>query len=133
ADSGNNRIRKISGGTVSTLAGSNTVGYADGPVASALFAIPYGVAVDGSGAVYVADAGSNTIRKISGGTVTAIAGSLGGGLFDGTGAAGLFTTPNGLAVDGSGNVYVSDTGNGLLRRIDADGNVTALASSGRCS
>jgi sugar lactone lactonase YvrE len=131
ADTRNNRIRKIdSGGNVTTLAGSGTEGNADGQGTGASFYYPSGVAVDGSGNVYVTT--SNRIRKIDvGGNVTTLAGSAtGGGFADGQGTAARFGYLNGVAVDGNGNVYVADTSNYKIRKIDVGGNVTTLAGSG---
>jgi sugar lactone lactonase YvrE len=123
ADSINNVIRKISGGVVSTFAGTGVAGSADGPAATATFNNPGAVAVDGSGNVYVADTLNSTIRKItiSGGvaTVSTYAGTANanGGFTDGTGTAASFSFPEDLAVDANGNVYVADTGNLAVRYI----------------
>jgi sugar lactone lactonase YvrE len=127
ADSWNNTIRKItSSGVVTTLAGS-----ADGTGDAARFATPRGVAVDGAGNVFVADLFNNTIRKItSSGVVTTLAGSAGSsGSADGTGAAARFSYPNGVAVDGAGNVFVADSDNNTIRKITSSGVVTTLAGS----
>ena len=114
ADQGNNRIRRISplGGYVGTLAGNGGGGYADGFYTDASFNNPIGVAVDGSGNVYVADQGNNRIRKITPvGVVSTLAGSGTQGGINGTGASAQFNGPSGVAVDGSGTVYVADFGN----------------------
>lgn len=112
ADSGNNTIRKItSGGVVTTIAGKPGVaGSADGTGSAALFNSPRGVAVDTSGNIYVADSGNCSIRKItSAGVVTTLAGSPGSYASQpGTGAGALFDVPVGIAVDASGNLYVSE-------------------------
>ena len=119
ADSGNSTIRKITpAGVVTTLAGTAAVcslqacssGSADGTGAAAGFNLPESVAVDGAGNVFVADYGNHTIRKItSAGVVTTFAGTAGSyGSADGTGAAARFNYPAGVAVDGSGNVFVAD-------------------------
>ena len=133
ADSGNSTIRKITpGGVVTTLAGTpGQSGYADGSGATAQFANPQGVAVDGAGNVYVADSNSHTIRKITGsGVVTTLAGNGGiGGSADGTGNAARFYYPCGVAVDGTGNVYVGDTNNYTVRKITPAGVVTTLAGA----
>src|SRR5207249_253597 len=115
ADYLNNTIRKVTpGGVVTTLAGlAGTGGSADGTGTAARFNDPYGVAVDGSGNVYVADSDNNVIRKITpAGLVTTLAGLAGSyGSSDGTGSAARFNSPYGVAVDGLGNVYVADTEN----------------------
>jgi prepilin-type N-terminal cleavage/methylation domain-containing protein len=132
ADTNNHRIRKItSGGVVTTLAGSGAFGFADGSGASAQFRFPQGIAVDTSGTAYVADSNNHRIRKItSGGVVTTLAGSGTLGFADGPGASAQFSYPNGVAVDTSGNVYIGDSGNHRIRKIDSSGIVSTLAGSG---
>ncbi|MDO6430043.1 hypothetical protein Q4E93_05575 [Flavitalea sp. BT771] len=127
ADGGNNRVRKISpAGVVSTLAG-------DGGVS--IFYQPLGVTVDAAGNVYVADSYNNRICKITpGGTVSTLAGSATGGAgsagyTDGTGTAARFWTPNGVVIDASGNVYVTDASNYVIRKISPAGVVSTLAGS----
>ena len=118
---------------VSTLAGSNGAGFADGTGAAAQFYNPYGVACDASGNVYVADQNNNRIRKIvaATGAVSTLAGTGTGGFANGTGAAALFYSPTGVACDGSGNVYVADQYNQRIRKIvAATGAVSTLAGSG---
>jgi len=133
ANTSNNTIRKITpAGVVTTLAGSAGLsGSADGTVAAALFNEPWGVAVDGAGNVFVADSGNNTIRKITpSGAVTTLAGTAGSsGSADGTGAAARFYGPSGVAVDGSGNVFVADSQNCTIRKIAPSGVVTTLAGT----
>lgn len=128
-----NTIRKVSAaGVVTTFAGMpNKAGSADGTGAAASFNSPIGVAVDGSGNVYVADSLNNTIRKITpAGLVTTVAGRAGVvGASDGSALNALFNTPAGVAVDGAGNLYVSDTGNQTIRKISNSGIVTTLAGS----
>jgi sugar lactone lactonase YvrE len=120
---------------VTTLAGSGLPGptnggFANGTGTSARFNIPQGVAVDSSGNVYVADALNNLIRKITpAGVVSTFAGSGSRGSMNGTGTAASFAFPTGIALDSSGNFYVVDTGNYLIRKITADGVVTTLAGS----
>jgi len=112
-------IRKIDNtGNVSTLAGDGTRGYADGRATSAKFSYLSKIAVDGAGNVYVADAGNNRIRKIdSTGNVSTLAGSGTEGYADGYGISAQFKWPNGVVVDGVGNVYVVDRGNNRIRKI----------------
>lgn len=134
SDSGNNKIRKITpDGTVSTLAGTGAVGAADGVAASATFNFPDGIAVDSGGAIYVVDNGNHKLRKIAGGTVSTLAGSGSAGSANGTGAAASFNFPVGVAVDGSGNIYVADTSNHTIRKVDALGSVTTLAGTALAS
>ncbi|HOX58099.1 MAG TPA: NHL repeat-containing protein [Candidatus Paceibacterota bacterium] len=131
ADTINHTIRKVtSAGAVTTLAGSaGNAGTNDGTGSAARFWYPSGVAVDGTGNVYVADQGSHTIRRItSGGAVSTLAG-LGGnsGTNDGTGSAARFSSPSGVAVDGAGTVYVADYFNHTIRQVTSAGIVTTLA------
>src|SRR6266850_364237 len=113
-----------------TLAGSaGQTGSSDGTGSAALFHYPYGVAVDSSGNVYVADSGNSTIRKITpAGVVSALAGPAGqSGSVDGSGSAARFNSPFSVAVDGSGNVYVGDCLNSTIRKIAPAGVVSTLA------
>src|SRR5207248_1570929 len=117
--------------TVSTLAGSGTLGFADGTGSAAQFREPFGVAVDAAGNVYVADGDNHSIRKVTaGGVVTTLAGSGTFDFADGTGAAAQFHDARGVAVDAAGNVYVAEYGNQRLRKVAAAGVVTTLAGSG---
>lgn len=131
ADTNNNQIRKISStGVVSTLAGSGSVGSANGTGTAASFNLPRSVAVDASGNIFVADTGNSLIRMISAaGVVTTFAGSGTAGGTNGTGTAASFYTPYGIAVDSIGNVYVADTGSSLIRKITSAGVVSTLAGT----
>ena len=135
-------LRKVTqAGVVTTLAGMDGfAGTNDGTGSAARFFAPAGVAVDGSGNVYVADAYNSAIRKVTPvGTnwvVTTLAGlpqysqfngSPIGGSADGTGSAARFNYPSGVAVDTNGNVYVADANNQTIRKVTAAGVVTTLA------
>lgn len=124
-----NTIRKVTAdGRVTTFAGAaNQAGSADGAGAEARFKSPSDVTVDQSGNLYVTDSGNHTIRKItSDGLVTTLAGSAGlSGSADGTGGTARFLSPEGIAVDASGNVYVSS--NQTIRKITSAGVVTTFA------
>jgi hypothetical protein len=131
ADTYNHTIRKItSTGAVSTVAGqAGSSGSADGTGSNARFNYPSGVAVDSSGNLYVADTNNFTIRKITpAGAVSTVAGLAGiSGISDGDGSAARFSSPEGVTVDGSGNLYVADTDNHTIRKITPAGAVTTLA------
>lgn len=118
-------------GKVTPLAGNATPGYADGLGAAAQFDTPGGIAVDGSGNMYVADVFNNRIRKITpDGNVSTFAGDGNSGHLNGTGTAAEFYAPQGLAVDGNGNVYVADYGNNMIRKITPAGEVSDFAGNG---
>jgi sugar lactone lactonase YvrE len=113
---------------VTTLAGTGVMGSVNGPGISASFSNMMGIAVDEKRNVYVADSRNNLIRKISAdGMVTTVAGNGIAGSRDGKGDSASFFYPEGIAVDRKGNLYVADTHNGLIRKIDPDGFVTTLA------
>ena len=128
ADAFNHRIRKVdASGIIDTIAGTGERGFGGdgGPATSALLAFPQGVATDGAGNLYIADAGNNRIRKVdSTGTITTIAGTGGIG-FDGRGFGGdggsatsaLLASPGGVALDSAGNLYIADTGNHRIRKL----------------
>jgi hypothetical protein len=131
-DQGNHRVRKITpDGTVSTLAGSGSGGCADGAGAAAQFNRPIGVAVDGEGSIIIADYGNNRVRKLTpDGIVSTLAGSGSEGFADGAGTAAQFSHPIGVAVDGEGNIIITDFFNHRVRKITPDGTVSTLAGSG---
>jgi hypothetical protein len=130
ADTYNHTIRKITPATVvTTLAGAAGMsGSTDGAGAAARFNYPQGVAADSAGNVYVADTNNDIIRKITpAGLVTTLAGMAGvPGSTDGTGAVARFNGPQGVATDGAGNLYVSDTGNSTIRKITPAGLVATV-------
>ncbi len=132
ADSYNNLIRKITpAGNVTTLAGQTTAGFSDANGTSAQFNAPQALAVDSAKNVYVADSNNNVIRKITpAGNVTTLAGSAPfAGIADGTGAGARFNYPAGIAVDPSGNLYVTDTNSHSIRKVTPAGVVTTIAGS----
>jgi len=132
ADSYNNRIRMISAaGIVSTVAGNGTLGLTDGPAAIAQFQVPYGVAVDAQGNIYVADTYNNAVRKITpAGVVSTLAGNGQAGYIDGAGATAQFNYITGITIDSKGNLYVVDNGNNRIRLITPAGVVSTVAGSG---
>ncbi len=118
-------------GLVSTFAGSGEIGSADGSSSSASFSKPFGIAINASGNVYVADYWGNKIRKISAiGSVSTLAGSDMPGSVDGNGSSASFNAPKGIALDAAGNVYVADTYNNKIRKISPAGSVSTFAGSG---
>ena len=121
---------------VSTIAGLPTqAGYAGdyGPALSAQFSGPIAVAVDGKGNYYVADYLNNLVRKVdTNGVITSFAGSGTIG-YSGDGGPALgaqLSTVHGLAADAAGNVYISDTANAVIRKVDTNGIITTFAGSG---
>jgi sugar lactone lactonase YvrE len=130
----NYRIRKVSSGTITTIAGNGTFFYLGdgGAPASAGLNAPGGVAVDASGNVYISDTSNNRVRKVAGGTIATLAGNgtLG---YSGDGAAAIgaqLDNPHGVAVDSSGDVYVADQDNDRIRMIVPGGTITTVAGNG---
>jgi len=133
ADWANNVIRKITAaGKVILFAGSiGNAGSKDGSGSSATFFLPWGIAVDSSGNVYVSDFNNNMIRKINpDGVVKTIAGKKKKGSNDGKDTSASFFHPAGIAVDKQNNIYVADMGNNKIRKITPDGFVRTLAGNG---
>ncbi|TAE31352.1 MAG: hypothetical protein EAZ92_02995, partial [Candidatus Kapaibacterium sp.] len=129
-----NVVRKvnIATGTVTTFAGSGVAGFANGTGTAAQFTQPIGIVSDGTN-LFVAEKGNHVIRKIviATGVVTTFAGSVGSpGFANGTGLAAQFNIPCGLAIDGSGTMYLADAMNHRIRVITPGGVVTTLAGSG---
>lgn len=133
SDAAANTIRKITpGGVVSTLAGrAATPGSADGTGSDARFSVPYAIAVDSTGVLFVVDHGNHAIRRISSeGTVTTLAGTAGSaGYVDGNGSNARFKFPSGIAAGRDGIVYVADTDNQVIRAIASNGEVTTIGGS----
>ena len=133
ADNEVNRIRKVSNGVITTVAGNGSWGFSgdNGPATSAQLSSPTGVAVDSVGDVYIADHSSGRIRKVSNGVITTVAGnglmSSGGDNGPATSAGLLF--PSGVAVDAAGNLYIADGGNNRVRKV-TNGVITTVAGNG---
>ena len=148
ADTQNNCIRKVdTSGVITTIAGNGTEGYSGdgGQATSAELALPYGVAVDAAGNLYIADTMNNVIRKVdSNGIITTISGNgyqqYGGGyqVFNNGGYSGdggpaksaEMDDPEAVAVDASGNLYIADTCNLRIRKMDTKGVITTVAGNG---
>ena len=135
-DTGNHRIRRVDpSGTVTTIAGTGESGSRGdgGPAILAALNGPEGVALDSAGNLYIADTGNHRIRRVDpSGTVTTIAGT---GEYDfikddGPAVAAWLDSPSGVAVDDAGNLYIADTCNHRIRRVDPSGAITTVAGSG---
>jgi uncharacterized protein (TIGR03437 family) len=135
ADTVNQRIRMISGHTITTFAGTGTIGYTGDKAAAtaATFSLPGGLAIDSTGNLYIADTGNNVVRKISGGNITTVAGDHGqSGYFGGDGGpatAANFAGPTAIAFDSAGNYYIADNGNSRIRKVDTSGIITTFVGS----
>jgi uncharacterized protein (TIGR03437 family) len=139
ADTNNHRVREISGGNITTIAGNGTAGYGgDGAAAtSALLNTPSGVAIDSSGNVFISDTANNVIRKVTtDGKISTFAGNqglgpgYGGDNGSATSAGAQFNKPLGIALDPSGNLYVADSGNNAIRKIKSDGSLLTSVIAG---
>ncbi len=133
ADRNNHRIRKVdAAGVISTVAGDGTYGFGGdgGPAVAAQLDTPYGVAVDGAGNLYIADRLNHRIRKVdSAGAISTVAG--GGPIGDGGAAvAAQLYSPRGVAPDGAGNLYIADSFNNRIRKVDAAGVISTVAGAG---
>ena len=134
-DSGNGRIRKVdSSGIISTVAGGGK-GLGDGgPATGAALGNPVGLAIDPAGNIYVAEVDNNRVRKIStSGTITTVAGTGTAGFTGdgGTGTSAQLNNPHGVGVDGAGNVYIADTLNYRIRKVNTSGTITTVAGNGQ--
>ena len=136
ADTANQRIRKVdAAGMISTVAGDGTQGYGGdgGPATAAQLYFPYGVAPDGSGNLYIVDSANQRIRKVdASGVITTVAGdgTRGYGGDGGPAVAAQLDLPYGVALDGAGNLYIADTSNDRIRKVDASGAISTVAGDG---
>jgi sugar lactone lactonase YvrE len=133
-------IRKVdANGIITTVAGNDSLGYSGdgGPATNASLNNPYGLVVDASGNLFIADEGNNRIRKVdTNGIITTVAGngpSGYSGSYSGDGGAATnanLNWPYGVAVDASGNLFISDKGNNRVRKVNANGIITTVAGNG---
>jgi uncharacterized protein (TIGR03437 family) len=127
------RVRKVSGGVITTVAGNGTPGFSgdNGPATSAQLTTPAGVAVDSAGNLYIADSLNGRIRMVAKGVITTVAGN-GNGFFSGDNvpatSASLYF-PAGLAVDSAGDLYIADTLNYRIRKVSG-GVIATVAGNG---
>ena len=131
-DTNNNRIRKVNASQViTTVAGTGTSGFSGdgGPAVSAQLSYPAGIAVTSAGALYIADTGNNRVRKVSGGIITTVAGNgqSGYGGDGGQATSAKLYMPTGLALDSSGNLYIADTNNNVVRKVATTGVISTFA------
>ncbi len=143
ADAANNRVREVSNGAVNTIAGTGELGFSgdNGQAGAATLNSPTGLAIDGSGNVYVGDAGNLRVRMINAGSgvITTVAGS-GNSCFPKTGACGdggpatsaNLTTPYSVSLDGKGNLYIADYYTCRVRKVNSSGTISTLAGTGVC-
>ncbi len=135
ADTGNQRVRKVVNGTINTVAGNGSTGYSGdgGSALSAMLNSPSGLVVDSAGDIFIADFGNNVVRKVSiAGIISTVAGNDSPGY---SGDGGLATSaqlagPTGLVLDASGNLYIADSGNHVVRVVTPGGNISTFAGNG---
>ena len=136
ADASNHRIRKIdTSGNISTIAGTGTEGFSGdgGAATSATLDYPYRVTFDSNGNLYIPDLGNSVIRKVdTNGNISTFAGNGTEGYSGDGGAATSATLSNpwGVTVDASGNVYIADSENHRIRKVDTNGNISTFAGTG---
>jgi hypothetical protein len=138
-DSGNSVVRMVTTtGIITTVAGNGKQGFSgdSGPAINAQLSNPTAVAVDGAGDLFVADSGNNRIRKVATtGIITTFAGNGAGG-FSGDGgpaSSAQMNIPQGVAVDGSNNVFIADSANFRVRKVSTNGIIITVAGNGSAS
>ena len=131
ADTNNDVVEKVAGGTLSIFAGAGSRGAPTaGPATSSKLGGPFGVAVDSSGNVYIADGLNNVVEKVTpAGTLSIIAGIVGssGPPTAGPATSSTLNTPVGVAVDGAGNVYITDAQNNVVEKVTPAGTLSIFA------
>jgi sugar lactone lactonase YvrE len=140
----NNRIRAIGvDGLINTVVGNSPIGTSvddgeltgdGGPAREASLQEPTAIAFDGAGNLYIADRDNHAIRRVdAGGIITTVAGSGDRGFAgdDEPATEAELSRPQGVAVDGAGNIYISDSENNRIRRVDASGVITTIAGTGQ--
>ena len=135
ADTLHQRVRMVSNGTITTVAGNGTPGFSGdgGPATAAQLYSPFGVGVDATGDLYIADIDNNRIRMVSNGIITTVAGNGAAGFSGDNGPAidaELFI-PTAVAEDTAGNLYIADSGNNRIREV-SKGIITTAAGNGKC-
>ncbi len=140
ADSGNNEIREVNGttGVITTVAGTGVAGYSGdgGPATSAELDSPAGISLDSFGHLFIADSDNNVVREVnlSTGVISTVAGTGTAG-FGGNGGPATSATlfgPTSVAVDSSGNLFIADTGNDVIREVSAaTGKISTVAGDGQ--
>ena len=136
ADTSNRRVRKLdTSGNISTVAGNGTLGSSGdgGPATSAELSVPFGVAVDSSGNLFIVDGFTHTVRKVdTSGIISTVAG-VGTAAFSGDGGPATsahLNNPNDLVVDSSGNLFIADRNNHRIRKVDTSGDISTVAGTG---